>query len=77
MKKILLSILIMSFLAQGTCFAVLYKNKGVNNMNSVKIVQTAGRDNLGNFAPEFAHFNDDILFGENWNNKDILIQSTY
>ena len=27
-----------------------------------KIVQTAGRDNLGNFAPEFAHFNDDILF---------------
>lgn len=36
-----------------------------------KIVQTAGRDNLGEFAPDFAHFNDDILFGENWNNKDI------
>ena len=28
-----------------------------------KIVQTAGRDKLGSFAPEFAHFNDDILFG--------------
>ena len=27
-----------------------------------KIVQTAGRDALGEFAPEFAHFNDDILF---------------
>ena len=36
-----------------------------------KIVQTAGRKALGNFAPEFAHFNDDVLFGENWNNQDI------
>ncbi len=36
-----------------------------------KITQTAGRDVLGKFAPEFAHFNDDILFGENWNNHDI------
>lgn len=36
-----------------------------------KIIQTAGRDQLGDFAPEFAHFNDDILFGENWNNTDI------
>lgn len=36
-----------------------------------KIVQTAGRDQLGDFAPEFAHFNDDVLFGENWNNQDL------
>lgn len=36
-----------------------------------KITQTAGRTQLGNFAPEFAHYNDDILFGENWNNQDI------
>ncbi len=36
-----------------------------------KIVQTAGRIQLGSFAPDFAHFNDDILFGENWNNRDI------
>ena len=36
-----------------------------------KIVQTAGRTQLGDFAPEFAHFNDDVLFGENWNNQDI------
>ena len=36
-----------------------------------KIVQTAGRNALGEFAPEFAHFNDDVLFGENWNNEDI------
>lgn len=25
---------------------------------------TAGRDQLGEFAPEFAHLNDDVLFGE-------------
>ena len=36
-----------------------------------KIVQTAGRKALGEFAPEFAHYNDDVLFGENWNNRDI------
>lgn len=40
-----------------------------------KIVQTAGRTQLGNFAPEFAHFNDDILFGENWNNTDIDLKT--
>ena len=32
-----------------------------------KIVQTAGRNALNEFAPQFAHFNDDVLFGENWN----------
>ena len=36
-----------------------------------KITQTAGRDALGSFAPEFAHYNDDVLFGENWNNHDM------
>ena len=25
--------------------------------------QTAGRDNLGEFAPKFAEINDDVLFG--------------
>ena len=34
-----------------------------------KIVQTAGRNALGEFAPNFAHYNDDILFGENWNDE--------
>ena len=40
-----------------------------------KIVQTAGRNALGEFAPEFAHFNDDVLFGENWNNQDIDVKT--
>ncbi|HEL1629906.1 TPA: carboxymuconolactone decarboxylase family protein [Streptococcus suis] len=39
------------------------------------IRQTAGRDILGDFAPEFAHFNDDILFGENWNNPAIDLKT--
>ena len=40
-----------------------------------KIVQTAGRNVLGEFAPQFAHFNDDVLFGENWNNEDIDVKT--
>ncbi len=35
-----------------------------------KITQTAGRNQPGGFAPDFAHYNDDILFGENWNNQE-------
>ncbi|MBQ6017891.1 MAG: carboxymuconolactone decarboxylase family protein [Clostridiales bacterium] len=34
---------------------------------SERIIQTAGRDQLGDFAPMFAHLNDDVLFGEVWN----------
>ena len=40
-----------------------------------KIVQTAGRDRLNAFAKEFAHYNDDVLFGENWNNEDISLKT--
>ena len=39
------------------------------------IKQTAGRDALGKFAPDFAHFNDDVLFGENWNNADLDLKT--
>ena len=34
-----------------------------------KITQTAGRAQLGEFAPMFAHLNDDVLFGEVWNEE--------
>lgn len=43
-----------------------------NAMAQKKIVQTAGRTQLGEFAPEFAHLNDDILFGEVWSRNDLL-----
>ncbi|MBR2520122.1 MAG: carboxymuconolactone decarboxylase family protein [Selenomonadaceae bacterium] len=37
-----------------------------------KLEQTAGRKYLGDFAPEFARYNDDILFGEVWSRNEIL-----
>ena len=40
--------------------------------SQVKIKQTAGRDALGAFAPEFARLNDDVLFGEVWSRNDLL-----
>lgn len=39
------------------------------------IKQTAGRDQLGDLAPKFAHYNDDILFGENWNDTSIDLKT--
>ena len=76
-QKILigLTIIAISFtFIMPSCFAEKSKNlnKGVNMK---KITQTAGRTQLGNFAPEFAHFNDDILFGENWNNQNIDLKT--
>lgn len=37
-----------------------------------EIKQTAGRDQLGGFAPKFAELNDDVLFGEVWSRTDKL-----
>lgn len=41
-------------------------------MKKVEVKQTAGRAQLDDFAPEFAHLNDDVLFGEVWNRNDKL-----
>ncbi|MDE5768572.1 MAG: carboxymuconolactone decarboxylase family protein [Oscillospiraceae bacterium] len=38
----------------------------------MKIKQTAGRNQLGDFAPKFAQLNDDVLFGEVWSRDDKL-----
>lgn len=61
-----------------TCFLFnpcLAKNNNTKGINMKKITQTAGRTQLGSFSPEFAHFNDDVLFGENWNNQDIDLKT--
>ena len=42
---------------------------------SEKIIQTAGREQLGEFAPTFAHLNDDVLFGEVWNEAAIDVKT--
>ena len=49
----------------------LRKDKQMKN----KIIQTAGRDQLGEFAPAFAHLNDDVLFGEVWNEESIDVKT--
>lgn len=51
---------------------VIFSILTLNVMAQEKIVQTAGRDRLGEFAPKFAELNDDILFGEVWSRTDKL-----
>ena len=59
---------------QQLCLAAgMERNDG--EMKTEMVVQTAGRNALGEFAPEFAHYNDDVLFGENWNNGDIDLKT--
>ena len=36
------------------------------------VKQTAGRTQLGEFAPKFAELNDDVLFGEVWSREEQL-----
>lgn len=36
------------------------------------VKQTAGRDQLGDFAPTFAALNDDVLFGQVWSRENEL-----
>ncbi len=38
------------------------------------VTQTAGRDQLGEFAPKFAQLNDDVLFGEVWNREGLSLK---
>lgn len=56
--------LIYIFLALILCGGYSHADENTGDKTMKKITQTAGRDSLGTFAPEFAHFNDDILFGD-------------
>ncbi len=48
-------------------------NTSMNKMeDKIMVKQTAGRDQLGDFAPKFAQLNDDVLFGEVWNREEKL-----
>ena len=49
----------------------------LNIMAQQKIVQTAGRTQLGEFTSEFAHLNDDILFGEVWSRMLVGVDSWF
>lgn len=46
----------------------------LNVMAQEKIIQTAGQTQLGEFAPEFAQINDEVLFGNNvWNDSTLSL----
>lgn len=72
-KKILITMILTGLTVSPVLAKTQQKQYKEKNMG--KITQTAGRVQLGSFAPEFAHFNDDVLFGENWNNQDIDIKT--
>lgn len=46
-------------------------------MAQKKVKQTAGREQLGDFAPQFAALNDDVLFGEVWSRTDKLAKEAF
>lgn len=45
------------------------------SVKNEKVVQTAGIDMLGDFAPLFAEINDDVLFGKVWNDNAIELKT--
>lgn len=47
-------------------------DKKISEVMKIMKKQTAGHDALGEFAPEFAYYNDDVLFGEVWSREDKL-----
>ena len=74
-RKLLSLLLAMSLTVGSNCVWAAGMERNDNEMKTERVVQTAGRNALGEFAPEFAHYNDDVLFGENWNNGDIDLKT--
>lgn len=74
-KTALLALSVFAFagaMIAGTEGAYAMDTNDTQQKKAVKIVQTAGRQQLGTFAPDFARYNDDILFGEVWSKNDVL-----
>ena len=65
MKRLLTSLFLICLQAVSTNSYAGEGNKKMGN----NVVQTAGRQQLGDFAPMFAKLNDDVLFGEVWNEE--------
>ena len=74
-RKLLPLLLATSLTVGSNCAWAAGMERNDNEMKTERVVQTAGRNALGEFAPEFAHYNDDVLFGENWNNGDIDLKT--
>ena len=76
-KEYMKLVLALSFMVLvGTLFmgteGAYAMSNDTQSKKAVKIVKTAGRQQLGDFAPDFARYNDDILFGEVWSKNDVL-----
>ena len=74
-RKLLPLLLATSLTVGSNCAWAAGMERNEDEMKTERVVQTAGRNALGEFAPEFAHYNDDVLFGENWNNGDIDLKT--
>ena len=74
-RKLLPLLLAASLTVGSNCAWAAGMERNDDEMKNERVVQTAGRNALGEFAPEFAHYNDDVLFGENWNNGDIDLKT--
>lgn len=74
-RKLLPLLLATSLTVGSNCAWAADMERNDDEMKTERVVQTAGRNALGEFAPEFAHYNDDVLFGENWNNGDIDLKT--
>ena len=58
---------------KGVCATMRLRR--FNTVKNIKFKQTAGRDSLGDFAPEFARLNDDVLFGEVWSDDTLSLKT--
>ena len=74
-RKLLPLLLATSLTVGSNCAWAAGMERNDDDMKTERGVQTVGRNALGEFAPEFAHYNDDVLFGENWNNGDIDLKT--
>ena len=74
-RKLFPLLLAASLTVGSNCAWAAGMERNDDDMKNERVVQMAGRNALGEFAPEFAHYNDDVLFGENWNNGDIDLKT--
>lgn len=66
--------IIVSIFAIAIIFPTMAKAENPTKLTATEVNpnQTAGRAQLGDFAPKFAELNDDVLFGEVWSRTDKL-----
>ena len=72
-KSVLISILALGATAMAQTADKSKTTTPAKTAEKQKVVQTAGRAQLGSFAPKFAELNDDVLFGQVWNGDELSL----